>query len=250
GLVRARAITGLVRTRALRTTGIARRVRRAAGVALAQAQLGRAGRPRTPTLTVENVLGDRDLLTARCLVGARSVLGAAEGLPGGGGELEATVVAVAGIDRPVAAGLAFGQLVPGAVTGRCCRAGNTERQRDADGCRGSYAGPTLGEAPSWCGTSTRVTRNIGHGLNLSGAPGFWPIPPPDHPCRIANSPGRGWSRTTTGACIQRRQYAQQQIRYKSISVRLQFYNLPPVILDLIRRGELVDRVEADRFPTR
>src|SRR5699024_7823292 len=49
------------------------------------------------------------------------ILAAAEGLPGGAGELQAAVVAVAGVDRPVAAGLALGQAVPHRAVGdrRC-----------------------------------------------------------------------------------------------------------------------------------
>src|SRR5690606_19511733 len=58
-----------------------------------------------------------DLLGLGGLVRGRGVLGAAEGLPGGAGELQAAVVAVAGVDGPVAAGLALGDLVPDGAGG-------------------------------------------------------------------------------------------------------------------------------------
>src|SRR5699024_7382873 len=48
-----------------------------------------------------------------------------------GGELEAAVVAVAGVDGPVAAGFALGDLVPhGGVRGRDTGAGDSEARRD------------------------------------------------------------------------------------------------------------------------
>ena len=53
-----------------------------------------------------------------------AVLLAAEADPGGVGELQAAVVAVAGVDRPVATGLALGQLVPGACGVCWCGCGN------------------------------------------------------------------------------------------------------------------------------
>src|SRR5699024_2197375 len=87
-----------------------RRRRRTGRIRLAQAELGRTRRPCTPTLRVEHLLGDRDLLTARCLIGSRGVLAATERGPGAGGELQAAVVAVAGVDRPVTAGLALCEL--------------------------------------------------------------------------------------------------------------------------------------------
>src|SRR5699024_1317188 len=55
---------------------------------------------------------DGDLLGLAGLVGRGGVLAAAEGSPGGGGELQAAVVAVAGVDRPVPSRLALGDLVP------------------------------------------------------------------------------------------------------------------------------------------
>ncbi|MPN39397.1 hypothetical protein SDC9_186925 [bioreactor metagenome] len=80
----------------------------------AQPELGAAGRPGAPTLHGEDLLGDLDLLGLRRQVRGRSIGAAAEGQPGGIAELDATVVTVAGVDRPVAARLAHGQRIPGA----------------------------------------------------------------------------------------------------------------------------------------
>src|SRR5690625_1852937 len=87
----------------------------------ADAQLSGAGGPGTPALRSLGLLGDVDLLSTGGLVGGGGILAAAEGLPGGAGELQAAVVAVAGVDRPVAAGLALGQAVPHRAVGdrRC-----------------------------------------------------------------------------------------------------------------------------------
>src|SRR5699024_2694164 len=87
------------------------RRRGAAGVGAA-AQGTAAVRPGARALRGQDLLGHRDLLALRGLVRARGVLGAAEALPRLLGELQAAVVAVAGVDRPVAAGLAGGDLVP------------------------------------------------------------------------------------------------------------------------------------------
>src|SRR4029450_7930154 len=61
-----------------------------------------------------DLLGDRDLLCLRGLVRVRRVLTAAVRVPGALRELQAAVVAVARVGRPVAAGLALGDPVPGA----------------------------------------------------------------------------------------------------------------------------------------
>src|SRR5688572_24513581 len=80
-----------------------------------QAQLARAGRPgAVPTRGVAELGRDRDLGLARGL--AREA-GAAVGLPGAEVELEAAVVAVAGVDGPVAAGLALREGVPDGAAG-------------------------------------------------------------------------------------------------------------------------------------
>src|SRR5699024_11497729 len=55
-----------------------------------------------------------DVCSSDLLVGGGLVLRAAVALPGLLRELQAAVVAVAGVDRPVAAGLAGGDLVPAA----------------------------------------------------------------------------------------------------------------------------------------
>ena len=80
-----------------------------AGHALAQPQLAGARRPGTPALLRLNLLGNRDLLLPAGLVRhARAAVRA----PGAEAELQATVEAVAGVDRPVATGLTLGELVP------------------------------------------------------------------------------------------------------------------------------------------
>src|SRR5699024_12372262 len=79
----------------------------AAGVGAA-AQGAAAVRPGTGALRGQDLLGHSDLLALGGLVRARGVLGPAEALPRLLGELQAAVVAVAGVDRPVTAGLAGG----------------------------------------------------------------------------------------------------------------------------------------------
>src|SRR5690606_37990502 len=93
--------------------GVSARRRRVAVCARSagQTQLARAGRPGAVAAAVGvTELGrDRDLRLAALLV---RVAGAAVRAPGAQAELEPTVVAVAGVDRPVAAGLALGEPVP------------------------------------------------------------------------------------------------------------------------------------------
>ena len=74
-----------------------------------QADHPATGWPRSPALHAEEVLADADLLFTAVFVG---VAGTTCGLPRAERELEPAVVAVAGVDRPVAAGLADGELVP------------------------------------------------------------------------------------------------------------------------------------------
>src|SRR5699024_10996368 len=106
-------LAGLVALRGGAALGGAALVRcgRAAGVGAA-AQCGAAGRPRAGALRGQDLLGHRDLLALGGLVRRGGVLGPAEALPRLLGELQAAVVAVAGVDRPVTAGLAGGDLVP------------------------------------------------------------------------------------------------------------------------------------------
>src|SRR5699024_2555687 len=93
-----------------------------------QAQARGAGRPRAvPAAIVAHLGRDRDLFG---LAGLVRHTGAAVGLPGLQVELQTAVVAVAGVDRPVTAGLALGQVVPHAgvaavvvVTGTAAAAG-------------------------------------------------------------------------------------------------------------------------------
>src|SRR5690606_3032 len=81
----------------------------------ADAELRGACGPGAPALAGLDLLRDVDLLLAGGLVGDRGVLAAAEGEPGRLGELQAAGEAVAGVDRPVSAGLALGEAVPHAA---------------------------------------------------------------------------------------------------------------------------------------
>ena len=75
-------------------------------------------------------VGDGDLLGARRQVGARGEVVATVGQPRRGRELQAAVVAVAGVDRPVAAGLALGDAVPHGGVGQVdAGAGGVARAR-------------------------------------------------------------------------------------------------------------------------
>src|SRR5699024_9470341 len=87
----------------------------------ADAELRGAGGPGAPALLGLDLLGDVDLLGAAGLIGGGGVLAAAEGPAGLTRELQAAVVAVAGVDRPVAAGLALRDAVPDGTRrgGRC-----------------------------------------------------------------------------------------------------------------------------------
>src|SRR6266516_5085265 len=73
---------------------------------------GGADRPGAPALQALQALGHRDLGLAAGLVGAA---GAADRTPARQSELQAAVVAVAGVGVPVAAGRAGGDPVPDAV---------------------------------------------------------------------------------------------------------------------------------------
>src|SRR5690606_4800670 len=89
--------------------------RHAAGRSARQAQLRRAVRPGAVTTVGVAQLGcHRDLLLPGGLVRVLRVGTAAVGVPGALVELQAAVVAVAGVDRPVAAGFALGQPIPDA----------------------------------------------------------------------------------------------------------------------------------------
>ena len=80
----------------------------------AQSELAGAGRPGAPAGVVEHTLGDDDLLLAAGLVGERRELLTAVRPPRAVRELHPAGVAVAGVDAPVAAGLAVGHAVPDA----------------------------------------------------------------------------------------------------------------------------------------
>src|SRR5262249_45968398 len=88
--------------------------------------------PGATTLSRQHPLSDRDLLLLGGQLGRRGVLPAAMRGPGGCGELHAAVEAVAGVDSPVAAGLATGYLIPFAIGGRGCLAS------ESDGAAANY----------------------------------------------------------------------------------------------------------------
>ncbi|CAG6399406.1 hypothetical protein SCOCK_90163 [Actinacidiphila cocklensis] len=109
---------------------------------------GRRAGPGARTLQGEQLLGYRDLLVLGGQVGAGGVLQAAGRFPAGLRELQAAVVAVAGVDRPVATGLALGDGVPGGHgSGRGGRGadqrygdggtGNTGKRGESDHLRGT-----------------------------------------------------------------------------------------------------------------
>jgi hypothetical protein len=77
-----------------------------------------ADRPGAAALGGQHPLGDRDLLCAGRLVRGTGELAAAVRGPGALRELQSAVVAVAGVDAPVATGLAPGDGVPLLVGGR------------------------------------------------------------------------------------------------------------------------------------
>src|SRR5918995_4278565 len=80
-----------------------------------QAQAGGTRRPRAVAARgVADLGGDGDLGLAAGVAGKAA---AAVRLPGAERELQAAVVAVAGVDGPVAAGLALGELVPHGAAG-------------------------------------------------------------------------------------------------------------------------------------
>src|SRR5699024_5335416 len=110
-----------------------------------------ARRPCSGTLTVQHALGDADLLGAR---GLRRIAGAAVGAPCARAELQPAVEAVAGVDMPVAAGLALGHTGP-IVSGSDAGA---ERERHA-----------RGGAHREDGTQSTGESGRGHGVLLSPA---------------------------------------------------------------------------------
>ena len=83
--------------------------------------------PGATTLGRQHLLSDRDLLLPGGQLGRRGVLAAAVRGPGALVELQATLVTVAGVDRPVAARLAAGYLIPFVVG----RGGRLAGQSDA-----------------------------------------------------------------------------------------------------------------------
>src|ERR1700761_5827457 len=90
-----------------------------------------AHRPGTDALGPQDVVGHPDLLLA---TGVLRHAGAAVGAPGAHGELQATVEAVAGAGRPVAARLAGGDGIPV----HAVRIRGTGRQ--PHGCQGERTG--------------------------------------------------------------------------------------------------------------
>ncbi|MPM27839.1 hypothetical protein SDC9_74353 [bioreactor metagenome] len=107
------------------------------------AGLGRTHRPGTPALGGLDALGHGDLLLA-ARVARRA--GAAVRCPGRRGELQATGEAVAGVDGPVAAGLALGDPVPHGGAGGGGRGGRGPLRRRGRGL-GVRRGRRLGAGP-------------------------------------------------------------------------------------------------------
>ena len=80
-------------------------------------QSGAADRPGATALSREHALSDGDLLFLGGHVRRRGVFAAAVRGPGAGRELQPALISVSGVDGPVAAGLAAGDLVPFAIGG-------------------------------------------------------------------------------------------------------------------------------------
>src|SRR5690625_528496 len=108
-----------------------------------QTQLCRAGRPCTPALALQHVLGNCDLLFPG---GVGRVTGAAMSFPGLGQELQASVVAVAGVDRPVTTGFALGERVPGGVGASAGGSHHCSGGEQATDCQAPQCGLSLGNA--------------------------------------------------------------------------------------------------------
>src|SRR5699024_8478925 len=139
----------------------------------ADAELRGAGGPGAPALLGLDLLGDVDLLGAAGLVGGGGVLAAAEGPPGLTRELQAAVVAVAGVDRPVAAGLALRDAVPDGTRrgGRCRGAAVLRGGRVLGAALGAAvgrarAGALLGLLLALLLGLGRLGRGLGSGLRL------------------------------------------------------------------------------------
>lgn len=101
--------------------------RRTSGCSLAE-RVWFTGKRCTPAmragaLAQQDILGDADLLFARSLV--RHAV-AAVGGPGRRRELQAAVVTVTGVDRPVATALASSNSIPVVAGGRCVGGRQTE----------------------------------------------------------------------------------------------------------------------------
>src|SRR4051794_2077766 len=92
----------------------------------AEAETGRAGRPGAPALVALDPLADPDLLGLGGPARDAGEVAAAVAAPGGGADLQAAVVAVAGVDVPAAAGLALGEPVPGPGRGGVRRGGHRD----------------------------------------------------------------------------------------------------------------------------
>ncbi len=120
--------------------------------ALGQAGLARADRPGAGALRGQDLLRDGDLLALAGLVGLRGVRAAAEGLPGALAELQSAVVPVAGVDAPVPAALALGDLVPDGDRRGLGAGGGEERHREAYAGHARYGDDLLG-----LGTTTVTT---------------------------------------------------------------------------------------------
>ncbi len=147
------------------------------------------GRPCPGPLCLQDPLGDVDLRQLRREVGPRGVVGPAVGLPRPGRELQAAVVAVAGVDRPVPSALAQGHAVPDRL-GRVGGAG----QRDAEERRGDGASGRRASAPGRAPGGRGRGRRGRHGRSSRGGAGAVPVsvacdatPRPSHPSAMSQN---------------------------------------------------------------
>ena len=98
-------------------------------------QAAATDRPGAFALIGQHPFGDGDLLLAGGQICRRGEFAAAMPGPGAGGKLQPALVAVAGVDGPVAAGLATGHPFPFGVGCRGCLGGATDEDA-TKGCSG------------------------------------------------------------------------------------------------------------------
>lgn len=123
---------------------------------------GAGAGPGARALHVEELLGGGDLLVLGGQVGARGVLRTAGGGPARLRELQPAVVAVAGVDGPVAAGLALGDGVPGLDGG----GGSVGGAHQRDGHGGTGDAREGGETDGLRGAAVLALAVQQHGTDL------------------------------------------------------------------------------------